>query len=286
MVKLKPPKTPAQTEVLIIGSRGMLGFELVKAFADRNPVAWDKTEIDITNEAAVHKAIKKLKPKLVINAAAYTDVDGCESHSGLAMAVNGDAVGYLAEACSANGATIVHISTDYVFRGDNENGYQEADVPDPVNAYGESKLRGEHLLKEGTDKFYLVRSAWLYGRNGRNFVDTMLTLAKEKRTLKVVNDQIGSPTYAVDLAGSIRRLVDAQSAFGTYHLVNGGRTSWFGLAGEIFKLAKLNATIRPVKTSEFPRQALRPAFSVLITTKTKALRPWAAALADYIKTKG
>ena len=287
MIKPKTPgPLPGERPILIVGGRGMLGFELAKVLADLKPVVWDKAEIDIGNESSVHKLVTKLKPRLVINAAAYTDVDGCESNSGLAMQINGDAVGYLADACSEIDAVIVHLSTDYVFRGDQPDGYAEDDKPDPINAYGESKVRGEHLLAEGTSKYYLVRSAWLYGRNGRNFIDTMLSLANEKRVIKVVDDQIGSPTYAVDLASAIRRLVDQRSPFGIYHLVNQGQTSWYGLAQETFWLAKIDTPLQPVLSSEFPREARRPAWSILKNTKTEALRPWPDALADYLKTKG
>lgn len=286
MAKNKTRNASGNRPVLIVGGRGMLGFELTKVFTDQNPVVWDKAEIDISQENSVHKMLTKLNPRLVINAAAYTDVDGCESNSGLAMRVNGDAVGYLAEACSEIDAIIVHISTDYVFRGDQADGYAEDDKPDPINAYGESKVRGEHLLTEGTRNYYLVRSAWLYGRNGRNFIDTMLNLAKEKRVIKVVDDQIGSPTYAADLASALRKLVDRQAPFGSYHLVNSGQTSWYGLAKEIFKLTKIDAPLQAVASSEFPRAARRPAFSILKNTKTEALRSWPDALADYLKTKG
>ncbi len=272
--------------LLILGARGMLGYDLQRIFADYEPTCWDREELDIGDDKAVRKAIKKLKPELVINAAAYTAVDDCESSSGLAMQINGDAVGSIADACAEIGAVLVHLSTDYVFDGARADGYAEDDKPNPLNAYGQSKLRGEHLLQEATKRFYLVRTAWLYGRNGKNFVDTMLNLAQKRQPIRVVDDQVGSPSYSADVAKGIRELVDQEHPFGIYHLTNDGATSWYGLAKEIFRLTKQDVQLTAVRSSEFPRAAQRPACSILRNTKLPALRHWTAALADYLTTKG
>lgn len=273
-------------KILILGCRGMLGFDLIKAFADVEPIGLDKEELDITDQKAVAKELKKIKPDFVFNAAAYTAVDDCESSPGKAMQVNGDAVGTIADACAQIGATVVHFSTDYVFDGKNPEGYTEDDPTNPLNAYGQSKIRGEFLLKEATNRHYLVRSAWLYGRNGKNFVDTMLTLAQKKQPIRVVDDQIGSPTYSLDLAQAVRKLIESEAPFGTYHLTNSGQVSWFGLAKEIFNITRLDVALQAVRTVDFPRAARRPAVSVLRNTKAPALRPWPDALADYLTTKG
>jgi len=273
-------------KILILGCRGMLGFDLLKAFSDHDPIGLDKEELDITDQKAVAKELKKIKPDFVLNAAAYTAVDDCESSSGLAMQINGDAVGHIADACAQAGATIVHFSTDYVFDGQNPDGYAEDDRTSPLNAYGQTKIRGEFLLKEATNRHYLIRSAWLFGRNGKNFVDTMLDLAQKKQPIRVVDDQVGSPTYSADLAQAVRKLVESESPFGTYHLTNSGFTSWYGFAKEIFSVAKLDVPLQAVRTADFPRAARRPAVSVLRNTKAPALRPWQVALADYLTTKG
>jgi len=268
----------------------MLGHDLMAVFGDLNPVGVDKEELDITDGGAVEKFILNLKPNFVINAAAYTDVDGCEAKQDLAMKVNGEAVGYLAGASEKNGAILVHYSTDYVFDGKNPSGYKEDDEPkNPVNFYGESKLLGEKLLKENCQRYYLIRTSWLFGRNGKNFVDTILKLGKEKEELKVVNDQHGKPTYTVDLAKRTRELIFGKYPFGVYHITNEGITSWYDYALKIFEvfesfhLGQKFAKILPCDSAEFPRPAKRPAWSILINTKLPSGRPWSETLKEYLK---
>jgi dTDP-4-dehydrorhamnose reductase len=273
-------------KILILGARGMLGYDLVRVFSDMRPTAWDREELDLTDAKSVRKALRHEKPEVVINAAAYTAVDDCETSSGLAMEINGDAVGTLADVCADIGAILVHFSTDYVFDGMKTDGYAEDDPTNPINAYGQSKVRGEHLLREATTRYYLVRSGWLFGRNGKNFVDTILGQAHNRQPIRVVDDQTGSPTYTVDLAKAVRQLVEGEVPFGVYHLTNSGTTTWYGLAKEIFRVTKLDVHLTAVRTADFPRAAARPASAVLNNTKLPALRPWNAALADYLTTKG
>jgi dTDP-4-dehydrorhamnose reductase len=223
---------------------------------------------------------------VVINAAAYTAVDDCETSSGKAMEINGDAVGTIADVSADIGATVIHFSTDYVFDGANPSGYSEDEKTNPVNAYGQSKVRGEHLLQEATKRYYLIRSAWMYGRNGKNFVDTMLGLAKNREPIRVVDDQVGSPSYTLDVARAALDLLEQERPFGIYHQTNDGATTWYGLAKEIFRLTKLDVQLVAVRTADFPRAARRPASSVLRNTKTPLLRHWTAALSDYLTTKG
>ncbi len=277
-------------KVLIIGAKGMLGHYLMVTFRDLKPVGVDKEELDITDEKMVEKFIFDLRPDLIINAAAYTDVDGCETNKDLAMKVNGYAVGYLARAAEKIGAVSVHYSTDYVFDGQKPDGYKENDEPaNPINVYGESKFLGEKLLKENCQKYYLIRTSWLFGRHGKNFVDTILKFGKEKEELKVVNDQRGKPTYTVDLAKRTKELIDGQYSFGIYHITNEGATTWYDYTLKIFEVFKSLhpeqelAKVSPCTSVEFPRPAKRPAWSILINTKVPPSQPWPKAVEEYLK---
>lgn len=265
----------AKEKVLIIGAKGMLGSALCQAFSAYRPACWDKDDIDITDEQMVQDKLLHLQPTLVINAAAYTDVDGAETKEDLATLVNGIAVGYLAKACKQAGATLVHYSTDYVFDGTKKAGYSEDDKPNPISAYGRSKYRGEQELQKNIDKFYLIRTSWLFGPGGKNFVDTILTLAAKQDSIKVVNDQHGKPTYTVDLAQATRELVESDKPFGIYHITNEtpeGGITWYDFAKKIIELKGLKCEVVPCSTEEFPRLAKRPAFGVLINSKTNQLR--------------
>ena len=296
-------------KLLIVGAKGMLGKALAGAFSDREPVRWDKEEVDITKEADVREKIAKLKPSVIINAAAYTDVDACETNREIAFAVNGYAVGYLAKAARDISATLVHYSTDYVFNGNCVEGYAENDEPqNPVNAYGESKYLGEKLLKDASGlQYYLIRTSWLFGFHGKNFVRTMLELGKKEEKLSVVSDQRGKPTYAEDLARATRELVGKPLVqphgrtglgrnsglepypAGTYHLVNEPATTWYEFARAIFDAHAIlhpqfkKPEITPCGSSAFPRPAHRPTYSILQNTKFPLLRPWREALEEYLK---
>lgn len=270
---------------VIVGAKGMLGSMLGQVFADKQPMLLDRDEIDITNEESVRTILREAKATVVINAAAYTNVDAAETDSEAAFLVNETGVKNLAVVCHELSATLVHFSTDYVFPGTKQDGYLEADSPGPaINIYGQSKLAGERALKESGCNFYLVRTAWLYGPNGKNFVDTMLGLAQKQDHLQVVSDQRGCPTYAKDLAEYVKVLLDSSYSFGIYHGVNTGNASWFEFAQKIFEYTPgLAVVVKPVSSSEFPRPAKRPVFSILQNTKGPAMRSWQEALAEYVR---
>lgn len=273
-------------KILILGAKGMLGQELAHVFADYQPILWTKDDFDITSKFQVYEKIASLKPELIINAAAYTSVDDCETNEDLATKINGQAVGCLAEVANKIGAKLIHYSTDYVFDGKNKEGYGEDDKPNPISAYGRSKLEGELQLKNSklTD-WYIIRTAWLYSMHGKNFVKTMLSLADKGQPIKVVVDQIGSPTYAYDLALATRRLLESQEPSGIYHLTNSSQTSWYGFAQEIFKVFDKQVNLSSCTTIEYPVPAKRPAYSVLRNTKIKPMRSWQEALRAYKEVK-
>ncbi len=269
--------------VMVIGAKGMLGQATLDAWFDHDVLALDLPQLDITDPVQVKRIIANLAPQVVINCAAYTDVDGAESHYDLADRVNGIAVGYLAQACDAHRIPLVHISTDYVFDGTAESGYRESDQPkQPVNAYGQTKLHGEQQLLLHVRRFYLVRTSWLYGPGGKNFVGTMLQLGRTKPALQVVNDQHGKPTLTRDLAGFIKKLVVEKAPYGTYHGVNEGSTTWYDFTREIFRQAGINTPVEPTTSDHFSRPAKRPAWSVLLNLKRPPSRPWTEALASYL----
>jgi dTDP-4-dehydrorhamnose reductase len=279
-------------KLLIIGARGMLGTELMKVFSeDRNyqVISTDLEDFDITSREQVFENIKKISPQIAINAAAFTRVDDCEKKEfkDICMEVNSRAVGYIAAVCREIGAAVVHYSTDYIFDGRKKEGYKEDEKSfAPVNVYGQSKLLGEQELQKNTDKFYLIRTAWLYGRNGKNFVNTMLELAKKMPELKVVNDQTGSPTYAADLARRTKELLENNYLFGIYHITNEGMVTWYEFAKKIFEIAKIDIKVMSVASAEFPRPARRPKYSVLINTKLPPSRKWDIALKEYLQLMG
>lgn len=261
-------------KTLIIGASGMLGFDICKVFPEA--VKLTHKELDITNRDQVLESIQKIKPEIVVNAAAYTDVDGCEDNQELAFQVNGYGPGYIAEACSKMDATLVHFSTDYVFDG-SQTGYTESDTPDPINVYGRSKLLGEKKIAENMDDYRIIRISWLFGTHGKNFVETILKLSGELSEVRVVNDQFGKPTYTVDLAKRIVKISELEA--GIYHLTNEGVCSWFDFASAFIG----NAI--PCTSEEFPRKAKRPNYSVLVNTKTEPMRHWREALKDYLKER-
>lgn len=274
-------------KILILGARGMLGQALVQEFTSDELTAWDKDELDITDAEQVREKIAAEKPQVIINAAAYTAVDEAETNKELAFAVNAQAVGYIAAVARDLDATLVHYSTDYVFSGDTKGGYEEEDVPaGAINIYGESKLAGEIALRESGPRFYLVRTAWLYGMGGNNFVDTMAALAETKPELRVVNDQYGSPTYTVDVASATRLLLTGTKySPGIYHSVNTGVATWYELAQEVLSLLGKSVVLTPVSTTEYPLPARRPHYSVLKNTKGPRMRSWQQALREYISQR-
>ncbi|HBB02906.1 MAG: dTDP-4-dehydrorhamnose reductase, RfbD, dTDP-4-dehydrorhamnose reductase [Candidatus Peregrinibacteria bacterium GW2011_GWF2_38_29] len=277
-------------KVLILGANGMLGHDLMEVFgtdkASYQVSGTDKDVLDITDSAQIDAYFDENKPEIVINAAAYTAVDDCEKNEDLASLINGEAVRLLARKCKQINATFIHISTDYVFDGEKTGGYKEDDEVDPMNAYGRSKLLGEASVQKDCDKYYLIRTSWLYGRHGKNFVDTMIALANAgKVPLRVVNDQRGKPTYSKDLAKHIKLLIESNAEFGTYHFSNENDVTWYEFAKDIFSVANINVEVLPVTSEEFPRPAKRPHISTLINTKFPLMRAHTEALKDYLGSK-
>lgn len=285
-----------KNKILILGAKGMLGSDLCFVFKKEKPICWDYKDLDITDRKKVRTKIKKLNFSIVINAAAYTNVEMAEKKFSLAKKVNAQAVKNLAEVCAEIGAIFVHYSTDYVFNGKKKNGYREDDSPEnPVNKYGLSKLLGEKeiikcKLENENFKYYLIRTSWLFGsktepHQHKNFVETILKLAKEKKELKVVNDQFGKPTYTYDLAIATKELINKRMLFGIYHLTNEGVTTWYKFAKEIIKISRLKTKIKPCKSSQYKTIAKRPKYSILINSKFPKLRSWKLALKEYLNLK-
>jgi len=280
-----------KNKILIIGSLGMLGCQLLQIFTKDNNykvIGWDKEEIDITNFIKTQEKILSIKPDVIINCAAYNNVDGCEGNEELANLINGYAVGNLAKIVKELGALMVHYSTGYVFSGGGKSGYTEEDVPVPISKYDKSKYLGEVELQKNTDKFYLIRTNLLFGPAvlvqgaKKSFVDLILDLAKVRDSFKFVTDEISNPTYVVDLAKATKKLIEGKYPYGIYHITNDGRASWYDWAKEIFKIAGIKKEIIPIKSAEYPRPAKRPKNSVLINTKLPKLRPWQEALKEYL----
>ncbi len=271
--------------VLITGAKGQLGKDLIKAFSAEEIIAHDVDTLDITDFEAVQNEFLKQKPDVVINSAAFTNVDGCESNPEGAYAVNAVGTANLAMATNAVDGSMLCVSTDYVFDGSATKPYLEWDPANPASVYGASKRAGEEALMSLTNKFYIARTAWLYGHGGNNFVKTIQKVAKEKGELKVVDDQRGSPTFTWDLARKIYEIVKSNQ-YGIYHVTNSGDTTWYEFTKEILRLSNIEAKVDPCATDEFPRPAKRPAYSVMENFNLKLrgfkpMRPWQEALKDY-----
>ena len=274
-------------KVLITGSNGMLGHDLTDVLNDKHELILTTSKtLDITDKEHTVEFIKENKPDIVINSAAYTNVDGCEENQELAFSVNGEGVRNLAIGCREADCPLVHISTDYVFNGKNDTPWVEDDKIGPISVYGKSKLEGEEAIQEILDKFFIVRTAWLYGINGGNFPKTMLELAKTHDELTVVYDEVGTPTYTLDLAEAIGKLIETDY-YGIYHITNSGSCSWCEFAKYIFEVAEVDVKVTPVTASEFARPAPRPSYSVLnnkrwVDNGFEPLRSYKEAIKDYL----
>lgn len=280
-------------KVLITGAQGQLGKDLQDRFnavGDYKVFSFGHDELDITQPNRVQELITTIGPDIVIHAAANTDVDGCELEPDNAYRINALGSRNIAVASAKTGAKLVYISTDYVFDGKAQRPYTEFDATNPISVYGKSKLAGERYVAGLSDKYFIVRTSWLYGQHGHNFVKTMLRLAKEKNELAVVDDQIGSPTYTKDLARFIGNLVQTE-LYGIYHATNTGSCSWYKFARTIFDIAGLNhIKVRPISTSELGRPAPRPPYSVLDHYCIRLegltdLRSWEEALQEYLSNE-
>ncbi|MHC4384585.1 MAG: dTDP-4-dehydrorhamnose reductase [Planctomycetota bacterium] len=275
--------------IVIIGSTGMLGCELLAACRNRGLEARGLVgpdEIDITDDQAVQRLFAGERPSVVINATGYTDVDGAEAESQAADQINRVGPGHLARACREARALLVHYSTDYIFDGRSDRPYRPGDTPNPVNAYGRSKLAGEREIMDVGCRHLIIRASWLFAPHSRNFVRTILDLAAKRPALDVVDDQCGRPTYAPDLASMTLQLLD-HGAEGTVHAANDGQCTWFELASAIVERSGLSCRVRPCTTADMPRPAARPKYSVLDLEGTVALvgtpRHWTEALADCLE---
>lgn len=271
-------------KILLTGANGQLGQALQEVFVQDDLVALDHQQLDITQLDPVRRAVQTSCPDLVVNAAAYNNVDGAESDP--LAAYRGNALGprNLAVATAAVGIPLLHISTDYVFDGASTRPYHEFDRPRPLSVYAASKLAGEEALRSFNPKHYLVRTAWLYHVVGGNFARTICALAQQQSEVRVVHDQVGSPTYAPHLAAAIATLIRS-NAFGIYHLVNQGAASWYELTCALYRHLAIATPVRPITTPELPRPAKRPAYSVLTTIQdpTILLPPWEEGVAAFVK---
>lgn len=283
--------------LLVVGSGGQLGQELVR-LAGALCHATDRSELDLDNPETVFRTVDRIRPEVVINTAAYNFVDRAEDEPDRAISTNGLGPLYLARACGQVGATLVHISTDYVFGRDaaRRTPYREDDLPGPVNAYGVSKLTGEFFVLEALPSAYVLRTCGLYGLHGRggkggNFVETVLRLAAERSELRIVNDQRCTPTNAEDLARAILEIVDKRPQPGIYHVTNAGDCTWYEFASFVLNATGSSARCVPITSSEYPMRARRPAYSVLDNGKWAAagmtpLRHWRDAVIDYLTKRG
>ncbi|WP_031529052.1 dTDP-4-dehydrorhamnose reductase [Dyadobacter crusticola] len=261
-------------KILVLGASGQLGSCLKKVSAERsiNDISFPSEEAgNILSEDLLDKLFLEEKPEYVINCAAYTAVDKAEDDQETCRKVNRDGAANIAAACKKSGATLVHISTDFVFKGNVTGLLSETDPAEPENIYGLTKLEGEAAIAEILPEHVTIRTSWLYSEYGNNFVKTMLRLGKERDQLGVIVDQVGSPTYAIDLAGAILDIIDSgKSSYGIFHYSNEGVTSWYDFAKAVFDISQTEVKLNPVKTSEYVTRAVRPAYSVMDKSKIKA----------------
>ncbi|MGQ9645858.1 MAG: dTDP-4-dehydrorhamnose reductase [Thermodesulfobacteriota bacterium] len=280
-------------KILVIGAKGMLGRDLVetlrRAFPGDEITGWDVEEIDIQEERNTIARMGNLQPEVVVNVAAYTDVDGCELDEKKAFAVNAEGMRHVALGAAACEAKLIALSTDYIFDGKKERPYLEDDPPGPLNVYGLSKWKGEQYVQQLVKNHLIIRTQWLYGKHGRNFVVSILRQAREKGVLRVVNDQMGSPTYTVDLSQAISLLIQ-RGAQGIFHVANRDTCTWYDYAQTILEFTGVEGVkVVPISSKQLAAPAVRPAYSVLDTTKLKreiglTLRPWKEALRDYLSS--
>ncbi|MDP4090335.1 MAG: dTDP-4-dehydrorhamnose reductase [Bacillota bacterium] len=287
--------------ILVTGSKGQVGSQLIdiinsgsseigeipQAVRNAEVIGKSSRELDITDAVKVSTFIKELKPDVVINSAAYTNVDGCETDESRAFMVNALGPRNLAMACEEISAKFLHISTDYVFSGVSTRPYREYDLPSPQSVYGKTKNMGENYVREFSSRYFIVRPSWVYGYHGKNFVYTVMKTANEKGTLKVVNDQIGTPTNAEDLVHHILKLIVTDD-YGIYHCAGKGECSWYEFAGKIVQLAGIPCTITPCTSEEYPSPTKRPAYSsldnmMLRCTVGDEMRNWEDALKNFIE---
>ena len=290
-------------KILITGAKGMLGTQVAldlkrgytvlgsipQSFVGADVILADVDTLDITDKSATEKFIADCAPDVVINCAAYTNVDGCESHQDDAFKVNGIGSRNLAIACENIGAKLIHVSTDYVFKGDQPTPRREYDLANPISVYGKTKYAGEEFVRQFCTKHFIVRTAWLYGYYGKNFVKTMVRLCNERGGATVVNDQHGNPTNAADLSHHLLKIA-ASEEYGTYHCTNNGECTWYEFASEIARLAGFEGCMKPCTSDEYPTPTKRPAYSsldnmMLRVTVGDEMRTWQDAIAAYFENQ-
>ena len=287
-------------KLLVVGKSGQLARAIAGACASSgvDAICLERPDLDLTKPETIERAISRVAPQVILNTAAFTDVDGAESEQETAFDINARGPEHLANICARYGLPLIHISTDYVFDGQSSRPYRPDDPVAPLSVYGQSKAAGEVAVRETLETHVIIRTAWLYSMQGRNFLRTMLRLGEEKDQLSIVDDQTGSPTYAHDLAAGLltvaRMLLDRQepSHWGTFHMTNAGSTTWFGFAEAIFETAASNGQrapdLAPIPTRDYPMPAKRPAFSVLDCQLTEdtfgvRMRPWKEALSACLE---
>ncbi|HXD56970.1 MAG TPA: dTDP-4-dehydrorhamnose reductase [Thermoleophilaceae bacterium] len=275
-------------KVLVTGAGGMLGSDVIRAaeFVNHEVVGFTHGELDIADRSALDQVMLHERPEVVVNCGAYTDVDGAEDDLEGAMAVNAEGAENVAAAANEIGARVIYPSSDYVFDGAKSDPYVESDEPRPQSVYASSKLAGEHETAESNPRHFIARSAWLFGASGRNFVETMLSLARDHGEVVVVRDQVGCPTYTAHLADALVRLAGTE-AYGIHHLASQGACSWFEFAQEIFRQAGVECRVMSCTSDEFGRPAPRPSYSVLGTERVDAiyLPHWKEGLASYLSER-
>jgi len=278
--------------ILVIGAKGMLGRDVMgelRSSSLYDVTGWDIEEIDVRIERDTVEKISRLRPEVVLNLAALTNVDECESQAERTFSVNAEGMRHVALGAVKCGAKVVYISTDYVFDGQKGRPYVEDDVPHPLNVYGRSKLQGERYVQELTEDGVIVRTQWLFGKHGNNFVASVLRQVGEKKELSIVDDQTGSPTYTVDLAKVLSALIQRE-AKGIFHAVNSNTCTWFKFGQSILEFSGITGvSVRPISSRELNRQAIRPPYSGLSCQKLKqvtgmTLRPWSEALKEYVNS--
>jgi dTDP-4-dehydrorhamnose reductase len=275
-------------KLLVTGAEGMLGRDVVGAAraAGHEVAAYGRGALDITDPASLEARVAEARPEVIVNCAGFADVDAAEAREDEAQAVNGEGAGNVARAAAAAGAAIVHVSTDYVFDGDAGRPYVESDTPAPASAYGRTKLAGERAVAEATPQHVIVRTAWLFGVHGRNFVDTMLHVARDRGEATVVDDQTGSPTYTGHLAAALVALAGS-GAWGLHHVAGSGSCTWYDLAAATFERAGVACRLERGRSADLDRAAPRPAWSVLETERRDSvvLPPWERGLDAYLAAR-
>ncbi len=275
-------------KILVTGVKGQLGYDVVKLLDHQSIecIGVDIDDFDLTSKEEVQSYIKKYSPTAVIHCAAYTAVDKAEDHKEICHSVNVLGTSYIAEACSKIHARLMYFSTDYVFDGNGDAPFETDDIPNPINYYGYTKYLGEKEVTKALENYFIIRISWVFGKNGNNFINTMLKLSKERDSLNIINDQIGSPTYTSDLAKLVVDMIQTEK-YGIYHATNEGFCSWYEFCREIFKKSNINMKVNPISTAEYVTKAKRPLNSrlskkSLIDNGFICLPPWQDALERYL----